>query len=255
VADQQGNTTPDAEQGSPFARPAFLVAAVLVLVIVLLGVVVAVRVSRSSDAVAPPISTPSQVEEPSPTPRPTDPATSVCGLAGVFDSGTVTEAPAAAWQYEDTTAYPTSPEFGPGKNGDEGFRYCFQHTPTGALFATANALAQGTSTDVAKINAWASYFVSKGSGRQDQLDQLSQPRTDGSGVRMTIVGFKVLAYSADSARVDLGVQTSGNGQTLYASFVYELTWQEGDWKLNSDAPTPFNFATVPSTDSYVPWGA
>lgn len=255
MVDQLGRTTTDAEQGSVFTRPSFLVAAVLVVVIVLLGVVVAVRVSRSSDAVPPPTTPPSQVEATSSAPTSTGPAASVCGLAGSAASGTVTDPPAAAWQYEDTTAYPTSPEFGPGKNSDEGFRYCFQHTPTGALFATANALAQGTSSDVAKINAWADYFVSEGSGRQDQLDQLGQPRTDGSGVRMTIVGFRVLAYSAESARVDLGLQTSGSGQTVYASVVYELTWQGGDWKLNSDAPTPFNFASVPNTDNYIPWTA
>lgn len=257
MANEQGNTTDDRDQGSPFTRPAFIVAGVLVLVIVLLGVIVAVRVARSNDTTAttPPSSIGSQTPSESAASTPGDPGASVCGLPGLADTGPVTSAPAATWQYEDTTAYPTSPEFGPAKTSPEGYRFCFQHTPTGAVFATTNALAQGTSSDVAKIASWAEYFVSEGSGREQMLNQLNEPRSDSTGIRMTVVGFKVLSYTAESARVDVAVQTSGSAQTVYASAVYELTWQAGDWKLNSDAPTPFNFATVPGIDGYVPWKA
>lgn len=250
MADQQGNTTPGDEHGSPFARPAFLVAAVLVLVIVLLGVVVAVRVSRSSDAVAPPSSTPSQAEEPSSTP-PTDPATSVCGLPGSTDNEALTEAPAAAWQYEGATAYPTSPEFGPGKTASEGYRFCFQHSQAGAVFTAANAIA--VPEDAEGQRAWIDYFVSSGPNRQQLLDTMNEPSGTATGVRLQVVGFKLLAYAGTTARVDIAVEATGSGQAVTASYVYELTWQSGDWKLNSDAPNPFNFSTVSSSASYVPW--
>lgn len=249
MADQHKSTN-DQGDGSVFSRPGFVVAAVLVLVVVLLGVIVAVRVAGSSDSSTPP---PSQTSTSATTPA--DSSASVCGLPGSADTGPVSAAPAAAWQYEDTTAYPTSPEFGPGQSDTSGYRYCFQHSPTGAVFATANAVAQGTSSDLAKINSWAQYFVSEGSGRQQVLDELNEPRGEGTGVRLTVVGFRVLSYAAENARVDIGVQTSSSAQTVYASAAYELTWQGGDWKLNSGTATPFDFATIPSTDGYVPWKA
>lgn len=254
MADEQDG---DTDNGSLLTRPGFLVAGVLVLVLVVLGVFIAVRVARSNDVTAPPPPASTGPQTPSATAASpsADPGASVCRLPGSAGSGSLTSAPAAAWQYEETTAYPTSPEFGPGKTAGGGYRYCFQHTPTGAVFATANALAQGTSTDVAKIGSWAQYFVSEGTGRVKVLAQLNEPRGDNTGIRMTIVGFKVLSYTAQSARVDLAVQTSGSAQTVYASAVYELAWQDGDWKLNSDAPAPFNFATIPTIDGYVPWKA
>lgn len=253
MADEQDSSTSD--DGSPLTRPGFLMAGVLVLVLVVLGAFIAVRVVRSNNTTTPPASTGPQSPLATTESTSADAAASVCGLAGSASDGSVTAAPTAAWQYEETTAYPTSPEFGPGKTASEGYRYCYQHTPTGALFATANALAQGTSTDVSKIGTWARYFVSDGTGRGKVLDQLNEPRGDSTGIRMTMVGFKVLSYTADAARVDLALQTSGNAQAVYASAVYELAWQDGDWKLNSDAPTPFNFASIPTIDGYVPWKA
>lgn len=245
----------DDDEGSPFARPGFLVAGVLVLVVVLLGAIVAVRVGRSNNASTPPATSTAPSASQASTGAPADPSASVCGLTGTAGEGTVTAAPAAAWEYDDTTAYPSSPEFGPGQRASEGYRYCFQHTPTGAVFATANALAQGASSDLGKIESWAQYFVSEGSGRSRVLAELNEPRGDNTGVRMSIVGFKVLSYDAQAARVDLALQTSGSAQTVYASAAYELAWQGGDWKLNSDAPTPFNFATVPTVAGYIPWKA
>ena len=245
----------DSGEGSPLARPGFLVAGVLVLVVVLLGAIVAVRVGRSNNAAPPPVTSTAQSTPQASTSAPADPSASVCGLPGSADQGTLTAAPAAAWEYDDTTAYPSSPEFGPGQRASEGYRYCFQHTPAGAVFATANALAQGASSDLKTIDSWAQYFVSEGSGRSRVLAELNEPRGDNTGVRMSVVGFKVLSYDASEARVDLALQTSGSAQTVYASAAYELAWQSGDWKLNSDAPTPFNFSTVPTVDGYVPWKA
>ena len=82
---------------------------------------------------------------------------------------------------------------------------------------------------------------------------MNEPSGTATGVRLQVVGFKLLAYAGTTARVDIAVEASGSGQTVTASYVYELTWQEGDWKLNSDAPNPFNFSTVSSSASYVPW--
>ena len=256
MADEsQGSMDQDNEpRGSLFTRPAFVVAAVVVLVIILLGVVVAIRVASSNDATAPPTSSPPPTDSFSPAPS-SDPSSSVCGLTeSSVSNETLTTPPAAAWQYEGTTAYPTSPEFGPGEKADAGYRFCFQHSAAGAVFATANALAPPT--DAAARQAWIEYFVSTGPNRDELLNDMQNDQsTDPTGVRIKVLGFKVLSYDDSTARVDIAVEASGSGQTVTGSYVYELTWQDGDWKLNSDAPTPFNFSTVPSAAGYVPWSA
>lgn len=249
-----GTTTSD--EGSPLTRPGFLVAGVVVLVIAALGVFLAVQVAGNDDTTTPPpaSTSPQNPSEPAATTStPVDPDGSVCGLPAGTDTGPLTAGPSAAWDYEGVTAYPTSPEFGPADTAGRGYRYCFQHSPTGALFATANALALPEAPD--ERNAWIEYFVSRGPNRTQLLDTFeTDPSGDPTGVRLRVVGFKMLAYEGSTARVDVAVEASGSGETVVGSYVYELIWQEGDWKLNSEAPTPFNFSTVANTAGYVPWG-
>jgi hypothetical protein len=256
VANGQGNITNDQDPGgSPFTRPGFLISAVLVALILVLGVIVAVRVAGNTDATTPPPASTSPAATSSATSSaPADPSASVCGLPAPGDAGPLTEAPASNWQYEGATAYPTSPEFGPAKTASAGYRFCFQHGQAGAVFATANALA--VPGDSAARQAWVEYFVSFGPNRAKLLDELgSEPSSDPTGIRVRVVGFKVLSYTDTAARIDIAVEASGGAQTVTGSYVYELTWQDGDWKLNSDAPTPFNFSTIPNAAGYIPWSA
>lgn len=255
MANEQGNTRDDqTPRGRAFTRPGFLVSAVLVALILALGVIVAVRVASNTDATTPPAASPSPVATSSSSPSaPADPAASVCGLPESSDAGPLTSAPASTWQYEGATAYPTSPQLGPGKTARAGYRFCYQHSQAGAVFATANAVA--VPADSAARQAWVEYFVSSGPNREKLLDELgSEPSSDPTGIRVRIVGFRVLSYADPTARIDIAVEASGGAQTVTGSYVYELTWQDGDWKLNSNAPTPFNFSTVPSVAGYVPWG-
>ncbi|MHA4915531.1 hypothetical protein, partial [Enterococcus faecium] len=88
-------------------------------------------------------------------------------------------------------AYPTSPTYGPGKTAPEGYRYCFQHSPVGALFAAANALAQGSATG--NNAAWSQYVLAAGPHRAELLAQ-GTTSSGTSGSRTTIQGFRLLSY-------------------------------------------------------------
>lgn len=244
-------------RGTPFLQRSFVAAAVVVVVIVILGIVVAVRVARAGDAPPPPAPPSASAGSPgsaSPSIE-DDPAASICGLTPASDEGQLDAPPAAVWQFEGTTAYPTSQEYGPGRTAAEGYRFCYQNSVTGAVFAASNAVAQGASSDESAVAAWAQYFVSEGAGRSKILAELSQPRNTSGGVRMSIVGVRVLSYSGSTARIDLALETSGSARTVLASAVYELTWESGDWKLNSESPQPFDFSTIAGVDGYVPWKA
>ena len=244
----------DTEQ-SPFARPGFIIGAVVVAALIVTAIVLTVINLNRESAAAPPTPEPtsSSTTSAAPSPQPTADAggDSVCGLEGSALTGTVTTAPAAEWAYVRTVAYPTSPEFGAADAGPEGYPFCFQHSPEGALFMAATALA--VPTDSALVGPWIEYALSEGTYREALLDEVTTP-SDPEGVRMQLVGFRVLSYDGDTARVDLAVRGSSGGTTITASTVYELIWEGGDWKINSNVAAPFDFATIPDTSGYIAWG-
>lgn len=250
-------STEPTEPTSPFTRPRFLIAAVTVGVIVVLAVVLAV-VNASRDNGEKPIAAPttaapaaSRIATAAPG-KSTDKhgAKSVCGLGGETLAGRLTAAPAVdQWQYQGTTAYPVSKKYGPGANDPAGFRYCFQHSPEGALFAAANAMAGSNAPD-----AWADYFVSSAVPNRAAL--LSAGAGDNSKddaeQRISTVGFRLLQYTATSATVDLAMRATTNGSTGYVSAVLPLTWEDGDWKFLPDDPSnPFPFVSIPDTAGYI----
>ena len=244
----------DNEQQSPFTRPGFVAATVVIALIVVLGlVIVIVNMTRDDPDPAPPTSTSAEPTTAAPTSEPPEAAggASVCGLPGEVLEGTLTTAPAAEWEYQGTTAYPTSSEFGPGDTSAGGVRFCFERSPEGALFAAANSLVQGSDPSIAE--EWLQYIVAEGPFRDQLLADVGSGTT-GEGTRLAIVGFRVLAYDGETARIDLAVRGTSQGQTITLSGVYELVWQEGDWKISADVAQPLNMATIPDTAGYIAWG-
>ncbi|MAP62363.1 MAG: hypothetical protein CMH34_01150 [Microbacterium sp.] len=246
----------DDTQQSSFTRPGFIVGAVVVAAIIVAAIILTVlNLNRDDDAAPPPPDPSSSATSnaaPSPEPSGEGGGASICGLEGVELSGTVTTAPAAEWAFVRTVAYPTSPEFGPADTGSEGYPMCFQHSPQGALFAAATALA--VPADSALVQPWIDYALSEGAYREALLSEVGGS-TDSSGVRLQLVGFRMLSYDDDTARVDLAVRGSSEGTTITASTVYELIWEDGDWKINANVANPFDFATIPDTSGYIAWGA
>lgn len=240
------------EEKSPFTRPGFIVSAAVVGAIVVIGVIVGVNIAlKPTPTPSPSASEPSTSATPTPA-EGVEGGASVCGLEGVVtDDAEITTMPQAEWKYEGAIAYPVNPEFGPAETAAEGYRYCFQRSPEGAVFASANATVQGSSPAIA--GAWIDYFLStKAPNRAELLEGVS---AGGSGSsRVTIVGFRVLAYDGTTARIDIATQVMAQGKTVYGSAIYALVWEDGDWKLLPDDPaTPLPFAVIPNASSYIPW--
>lgn len=240
----------DDDERSPFTRPGFIAAAIVVVLVVVLGIVLVIVNANEDDPGPTPTSTGTSA---APTTDPTAAAggESVCGLDGDVLTGTVTTAPEAEWKFQGTIGYPTSRTYGPGETTPEGVRSCFQHSPTGALFMAANAVAQGS--DPSTSTAWASEALADGRYRDELLAQVSGG-TSSEGTRLSIAGFRILNYDGETARIDLGTKVSSEGQNLTMSAVYELVWQAGDWKISSDVQAPIDAASIPDLAGYVTWG-
>lgn len=237
------------ESQSPFTRPGFIAAAIVVALIVVCGIVlVAVNVTKGDPKAAP---TPSVSTSPSiiSSPGPVTGDDSACGLGGTELSGSVTAAPATTWKYEGTTAYPASATYGPGKTDPAGFRYCFQHSPTGALLMAANAVSQASGSD---SKPWLNYVLAEGPYRSKLLDQGSP--SSNAGTRTSVAGFRVLNYDGRTASIDLAVQVATTNGTVTLSSVYSLVWTGGDWKVSTDTATPIDIASIPNVAGYTAWG-
>lgn len=249
-------TTDETNQQSPFTRPGFLVAAAFVVILIVVGIVLGVTaMNRDEDPQAVEPSTTAPVEGPTPSATPSDEETGTkgCQVSGGTDTGSLTTAPEAVWEYQGTMAYPSSETFGPTQITDEGVRTCFQRSPEGALFAAANGAAQASDSQL--IEPWLEYFLAEGPNRDAVLNAGSGGGGDTSGVRVQIAGFRVLAFDGETANVDIALRASTEGQTITMSSVYALVWEDGDWKMAvQDPSSPVDFATIPDLSGYTIWG-
>ncbi len=238
--------------GGPWTSKRFVGAAVVVAVLVVLGLVLSLTNVFGG--------APDQRAVPGPVPG--DPLTtaaaspvpagsaSVCGLAGVGMSGTVAQAPDATWSLVGTTAAPAIKAVGPGRIDSDGYRSCYARTPVGALTAAANYLAIGSTGSLRK--QFYERAPVPGPGR-DALLRKPIPADGGSeGVRIQIVGFRVLRYNGEQADVDLAVQTS---KGAYAGTVFNLLWSGGDWKVRiaDDGEQLSPVVQIPDVNGYIPW--
>lgn len=185
-----------------------------------------------------------------------EPAASVCGLAGLDAEGKLISAgPDASWSYQGELAYPVSATAGPAMTSPSGYRYCFQHTSEGAVFAAANAAGNGSTDDPEMMREWLDYVLADGRYREELLRKGSTPvPPDESDAHVGLVGFRLLSYSASEARVELAYITTGDLLTYgYASVTYTLVWQDGDWLVGTDTDNTIQYRAIYDSSGFVEW--
>ena len=52
----------------------------------------------------------------------------------------------------------------------------------------------------------------------------------------------------------MAVTTNANGQAVTVSTIYDLLWEDGDWKLSSAKEDPIEVVAIPNIAGYVAWG-
>lgn len=221
-------------------RPKFMspgwIAAAAFLLIVLGGAMVVVLV-------VPPSNVPAATS-------PTRPAVASCTPTG---QATIPDTPPSAnWTLSGTVAAPASPSAGPARIDGDGFRHCFAHTPTGALFAAANyvAMASGDHSLVVQV---AQQGVADGLGKSLAIEA-ARTAADQSSATIQIAGFRVVSYDPSIASVNLAVRTNVG---TFANGVVTLRWQDADWRMVAD-PSSGQTASVQPIESlggFIPWGA
>lgn len=250
---------------SPFTKPGWLISAGVILIIVVVGITLSIqavlRPNTPNGQAATTVAVTSEASGHEPTLKESSAAasTSVCGLTGdrIENPGRIPAPPEATWEYQGMYPYPTSSTYGPAAATDDGIRYCYQRSPEGAVFAAANAIAQGSAHE--KSLAFAEYFLAQGPMRSAALDKIRSEQSSTSSTsssRITISGFKLLTYDGSKAKVDIALTVASTSSTSRASAVYDLVWEDGDWKwVIQDIKNPAHVSQIPDLIGYTTWGA
>jgi hypothetical protein len=239
------NTT----ESNPFTKPGFIIAAALVLALIA-GAIVIFLLPKGQGNAQPAPAAGNGSTAASPTTS-AEAGGSVCGLPASSETA-LGSAPKSKWELVGRMAAPTDPEtFGPGVTDASGFRSCFAHSPTGALYAAANMVALGSLSDGVIQKELIEKLVVPGPGRDAALRDVRTPSgTDSSSIQ--IRGFVLKAYSTTAAHVDLAFSTP-TGE--YGHGVLPLKWVDGDWKVEiSDSGELLNdVAQISNLRGFIPW--
>jgi hypothetical protein len=175
-------------------------------------------------------------------------AGSECGLAVGSQTLPSSPPPAAGWVLVGSMAAPNSPSgAGPGRTVG-GFRECFAHSPTGALFSAVNFWAAGTAYAPRRVYA----HLAADTPSRTQAVRFSQGDDSrlSDGGQVQLAGFDFNSYSPSEADVSVVLQSTG-GQLV--TIACTMLWQRGDWRYEippSGAPAA---GQIQSLDGYVAW--
>ncbi|MCT2043062.1 hypothetical protein M3D15_06915 [Pseudoclavibacter alba] len=216
------------------------------------GMILSSKLGEAGGSESVPASPSSGGSEAAPAVPAGDGEASVCGLTAREDElGKLeTEAPVTEWEsLGNQLVTKQNDEHGPGVVEDDGFRYCYARTPEGVLFAAANFVTFGSSSDGNLTSKAAQKLIDAGD-RQEEFE--AQMKEGGSGGSAPIIAYRVDRYSASSATVTLVLEFEG---TKVAGTL-DFAWSGGDWKVRAPGTgnVGYRMEKIENLAGYVPWG-
>ncbi|TDO56628.1 hypothetical protein EV651_11215 [Kribbella sp. VKM Ac-2571] len=152
-----------------------------------------------------------------------------CGLPD-GDQTMPTKAPAVdSWEVSRRVVVPRSSAYGPARIDADGFRRCFAHSPTGAVFAAYNVVA--ALADQRQVLATVQKLMVPGVNADALIRELRKEEPADSSVTQ-VAGFRLLDAGRDRATVMVAVPV----QTGYMSLTLTLVWYAGDWRVQPPPP-------------------
>lgn len=163
-----------------------------------------------------------------------DGSESTCGLKET-EKDTFEDFPEeTSWEQVGLGEAPSIPGHGPAETSPGGWRHCYAKSPEGAVSAGMNFTAM--TSDPAVFDEVVRKMFAEGEGKDRALERLEEEGDRGSdSARTSMAGVRLLAYGHDRARVDVALQPQMRGaEDYYSSFVVDLRWEEGDWRVVTD---------------------
>ncbi|RDH95056.1 hypothetical protein DEU32_11421 [Curtobacterium sp. AG1037] len=236
---------------SPFNRwwfiaGGFLVVIAVVLGLILSGVIGAGNGGGGNNAGGNP-GAPAASSSPDDGGNSTQPASDVCSLEDGSQS-IPTSGPAADWKTDVYFQYPTSDRYGPTTNPNSSEWGCFAHSPTGALFATANLVRGLAGPDYKKVAEAAG--VNNAARKQWVDAQSPAQHTQTAGNVGQISGFQFQSAQQDSAVVSLALSASDVTGSMKVALVWDSA--TNNWKADF-ATSDLEFSRVDTPSAFTQW--
>lgn len=174
---------------------------------------------------------------------------STCGLKDGAQS-IPQQAPPSKWRLIGKFAAPSSTSFGPAASSD-GVHTCFAHSPTGALFAAANYLADSANPKISK-STLVEHRLYK--DRDSKSSGSSEGDTSAKRPTLQVSGFRIEDATKNRTSVVIVVR-SAEGPAAGQNYALTLTlgWQSGDWRIvvpdGGQPPT----SAISSLSGYAAW--
>lgn len=235
-------STENTTENNPFTKPGFIIAAALVLALIAATIVIFLLPKGQENTQPAPASSRSSssaTASPSPSAGANE---SVCGLPSSKETALGT-APNTKWELVGKMATPADPEtFGPGLTDESGFRSCFAHSPTGALYAAMNVAALGSSGSAELQQKLADKLLVPGTGRDAAMREVTaDAETTAPSTPIQVRGFLMRSYSPTEANIDLAFETD---KGALGRLTVSMRWIDGDWKVKpADDGVTFTGAT------------
>ena len=220
------------KEESEWAKPWFVISAIVIgFIVVIAGVVLVFNlfIKPAGQAQTPDVTT-------------ADPAAG-CPVQGSTDQAVPTTAPPARWVLFKQIAIPTSTEAGPFAADPAGIRSCYAHTPTGALFAASNMVALGSQQETVTV---LERFTVPSALRDTELKKAKSSASGSSG-NGQVAGYTLTVQDQDRVQVRLAVKV---GAGLVAG-TYDLQWLDGDWKVRME--TPLSVTRLDDLSGFIPF--
>lgn len=233
----------DVERRRPWA---IIAPIVLVLLAVMLVFAVGSNLIGGDDTDDNPQQTPQQGSA-----APSGPNDSLCGLQGYKTAGTVTQPPGdAEWVRVGATSIPVSKTAGPGVVERTQVRYCYAHTPEGAVMAALNIYAWGVASTQDTRGVIEHGVVEATRDAALKAAETAGPSQDNGSTQLA--GFQVVTYSGSTALVSVALKGTQTG--LFAQQTLELSWEDNDWRIRPAPDGSLPPATsLPDLTGYVVW--
>ncbi|NEA33195.1 hypothetical protein [Streptomyces sp. SID13031] len=174
-----------------------------------------------------------------------------CGLPEGDQGIPSSKAPAAdGWDVSRRVVVPRSSAYGPGTTDPDGFRRCFAHSPTGAVYAAYSVLA--ALADQSKTVPTATKLLLPGPDTDALLREARKETPSESSNPPQIAGYRVL----DAGRERVTIMLAMPVQTEFMSATLTLTWYDGDWRLippQGAGPVGAPYARHRNLNDFVAW--
>lgn len=252
----------EADEDRPFyTKTGFLLAAAFLAGVALLGLILLLTgggdepqaapttpAQNATDA-APATSPPPDEQFTTATAAPQPAATTVCpDLSGTDGDLALTQAPDVQWSSVGEVAAAISEDNGPANR--EGVKSCFAQTPTGALLAAHNFLADLRTGSLDAVEVVETRMDQAAPGYSTLLAQAAEP-PKGANPPVSVVGYRFLESTANGHTIALVQRLPGSSDALFAQDQVTLEWSGSDWLISS-AADPQQLDGLPP--GFIEWG-